>query len=166
MAKGVDLLSLAAQHVGEKYLLGAPVPKDNASWKGPWDCSEFVSWCIFQTSGRLYGCLYNDAGPAAAKAYTGAWGDDSRRLGAMISLLQAARTPGAAVLRYPQPAAHGHIVLSDGNGGAIEAKGRAFRGGRGVPAHRPRGTRGVLPGRWDPTAGAAAAAPRAPQPPE
>ncbi len=127
MAKGVDLLSLAGQHIGEKYVLGAPVPKDNASWKGPWDCSEFVSWCVFQASGRLYGCLYNDAGPAAAaKAYTGAWSDDSRRLGATVSLLQATRTPGAAVLRYPQPAAHGHIVLSDGNGGTIEAMGRAF----------------------------------------
>src|SRR5437899_2725286 len=31
------------------------------------------------------------------------------------------RTPGAAVLRSPQPGATGHIVISDGRGGTVEA---------------------------------------------
>jgi len=31
------------------------------------------------------------------------------------------RTPGAAVLRRPQPGAVGHIVISDGRGGTVEA---------------------------------------------
>ena len=140
MARGTDLLDVAGRHLGEKYVLGAPVPKDNPYWRGPWDGSEFVSWCVFQVSGRLYGCAQKDAGPAAtAKAYVGAWGDDSRRLGMVITVFQAARTPGAVVLRYPQNAANGHLALSDGNGGTIEAMGRSF----GV-------CRGFLDGRrWD-----------------
>lgn len=140
MPKGTDLLAVAGRHLGEKCVLGAPVPKDHPNWKGPWDCSEFVTWCVFQVSGRLYGCTQKDAGPpATARAYSGAWADDSRRLGMAISVLQAARTPGAAVLRYPQIAANGHVVLSDGNGGTIEAMGGAF----GV-------RRGFLDGRrWD-----------------
>ena len=31
------------------------------------------------------------------------------------------RTPGAAVLRSPQPGATGHIAISDGRGGTVEA---------------------------------------------
>ena len=37
----------------------------------------------------------------------------------------AAQTPGAIVLRYPQPALIGHIAFSDGRGGTLEAKGAA-----------------------------------------
>ena len=54
MPSGSDLLKKAATHVGEQYLLGVVVPKDNAQWKGPWDCAEFASWCVFQAAGRLY----------------------------------------------------------------------------------------------------------------
>jgi len=38
-----------------------------------------------------------------------------------ISIEQAMRTPGAAVLRSPQPGATGHIAISDGGGGTVEA---------------------------------------------
>jgi hypothetical protein len=48
-ATGQDVLKLAQRHVSEKYVLGVRVPKDNASWTGPWDCAEFASWLIFQT---------------------------------------------------------------------------------------------------------------------
>ena len=132
MAQGTELVALAAQHIGEKYVFGVLVPKDNGKWKGPWDCAEFVSWCVFQASGRLYGCGRDDLGPAAsADAYTGAWRDDSHRLGIVLSVPRAARTPGAAVLRYPQPGATGHIVFSDGKGGTIEAMGAAYGVRRG-----------------------------------
>ena len=59
--------------------------------------------------------------PASADAYTGYWARDAEGLGARISVEQAMRTPGAAVLRSPQPGAVGHIATSDGRGGTVEA---------------------------------------------
>src|SRR5438067_9889478 len=144
MATGSDLVAIASRHVGERYVFGVLVPKDNPSWKGPWDCADFVSWCVFQVSGRLYGCGNSDQGPAAsADAWTGAWRQDGGRLGVVVPLAQAARTAGAAVLRYPQPGANGHIVFSDGAGGTIEAMGAASGVRRGSLHHR-RWDTGVL----------------------
>jgi N-acetylmuramoyl-L-alanine amidase len=114
-----------------KYVLGALAPKNNSHWKGPWDCAEFVSWLVFQSAGRLYGCNKVDANPSAAEAFTGFWARDAKAMGRIISLEQAARTPGAAVLRMPKPGAIGHIVISDGKGGTVEAHSSA----RGVIAH-------------------------------
>jgi len=118
---GSAILQAALQHIGEKYVLGIQVPKDNPNWKGPWDCAEFVSWSVFQAAGILYGCDKDGGDPASADAYTGYWDRDSISLGRTISLDEAARTPGAAVLRFPQVGASGHIVLSDGAGGTVEA---------------------------------------------
>ncbi|WP_051978677.1 peptidoglycan-binding domain-containing protein [Edaphobacter aggregans] len=120
-ATGSALVTLARKHVGERYVLGALAPKDNGNWKGPWDCAEFFSWVVFQTSGILYGCNRDFGDPATADAYTGFCDRDARTLGEVISLDAAARTPGAAVLRVPQPGAIGHVVFSDGTGGTIEA---------------------------------------------
>jgi len=122
MAEGIDLVTLASRHIGERYVFGVVTPKDNPRWTGPWDCAELVSWCVFQASGRLYGCDNRDGSPPPwADAYTGAWQADSRRLGDVVSVERAARTAGAAVLRFPQPGATGHIVISDGKGGTVEA---------------------------------------------
>ncbi len=118
---GSDILRIAAKHIGEPYILGALAPKNNAKWKGPWDCAEFASWCVFQAAGILYGCEKNDADPAVADSYTGYWQRDADSLGKKISVEVAARTPGAAILRAPSPNAYGHIVFSDGKGGTIEA---------------------------------------------
>ncbi|WP_198419535.1 peptidoglycan-binding domain-containing protein [Geomonas oryzae] len=121
MATGNDIVNLASQHIGERYLLGTAVPKDNASWVGPWDCAEFASWCIYQVSQQLYGCENGECcPPSQADAYTGYWGRDVRCLGTEIPLQQAAATPGAFVLRNPGRKC-GHIVISDGTGGTIEA---------------------------------------------
>jgi murein L,D-transpeptidase YcbB/YkuD len=121
MAKGERLLQLARPHIGEKYVLGALAPKNNAKWAGPWDCAEFASWLVFQAAGTLYGCDSNSGDPAKADAWTGHWHRDAKKLGEVISLEQAARTPGAAVLRVPAAQAVGHLVISDGAGGTIEA---------------------------------------------
>ncbi len=128
---GVKLVRLARKHLGEKYVLGALAPKNNSQWKGPWDCAEFVSWLVFQSTGRLYGCNNDDGNPSAADAFTGFWARDARSLGKIISIEQAARTPGAAVLRIPKPGAIGHIAVSDGKGGTVEAHSSA----RGVITH-------------------------------
>ena len=120
-ATGQDVLQLAQRHVSEKYVLGVLVPKDNPLWTGPWDCAEFASWLIFQTAKILYGCDRDYGDPSTADAYTGYWERDAKTRGQIISIDQAARTPGAAVLRIPQPGATGHIVISDGLGGTVEA---------------------------------------------
>ena len=124
-ATGNDLVQLARQHLGEKYVLGANAPKDNANWKGPWDCAEFASWLIFQVAGSLYGCEDDGGNPSTADAYTGYWDRDAKRLGQIITLDAAASTPGAAVLRIPPPGSIGHVVISDGAGGTVEAHGSA-----------------------------------------
>jgi len=127
-ATGEMLVEIAGKHtnVGEKYRLGALVPKNDRDYHGPWDCSEFISWCVFQTTGILYGCEDNSRNPAKADAWTGYWERDARRLGRMISVQEAAGIPGAAILRFPPSTGVGHIVLSDGRGGTLEAKGTAF----------------------------------------
>jgi len=119
--RGRRILQLGRKHIGELYVLGSLVPKNNPQWKGPWDCAEFASWLVFQAAGVLYGCESNSADPGSADAFTGFWARDVERLGVRISLEQAARTPGAAILRNPQPGAVGHIVISDGRGGTVEA---------------------------------------------
>lgn len=118
---GDDLVKLAQKHVGERYVLGTLVPKDNWEWKGPWDCAEFASWLVYQVSEQLYGCDENSRSPSSADAYTGFWGRDVKIVGIRISVDQAARTRGAFVLRAPLRDAIGHIVVSDGEGGTIEA---------------------------------------------
>jgi hypothetical protein len=136
---GKQIVRLATKHVGEKYVLGALVPKDNARWKGPWDCAEFASWLTFQVAATLYGCRDDAGEPGVADAYTGFWARDAKARGIPISIEQAARTPGAAVLRIPQAGATGHIVISDGAGGTLEAHSTK----RGVIASRLAGRR------WD-----------------
>ena len=120
-ATGQAIVGLGRRHLGEPYILGALAPKDNARWKGPWDCAEFASWLAFQAAGVLYGCASNTGEPGGADAFTGFWARDVDRLGRAISVEEAARTPGAAVLRIPQPGAFGHIAISDGRGGTVEA---------------------------------------------
>ena len=120
MAKtGEDILRLARRHLGERYVFGALAPKNNPRWKGPWDCAELPSWLVYQVAGVLYGCGNNRGDPALADAYTGWWLRDSRALGRAIPVSEAARTPGAAVLRHS--GAGGHLVVSDGRGGTVEA---------------------------------------------
>lgn len=119
MATGKAMVQVALQHLGEPYELGALAPKNDPTWDGPWDCAEFVSWCLYQTAGILYGCCNNQGNPALADAYTGYWARDAQALGQTISVAQAAKIAGAAVLRVG--AKTGHIVISDGQGGTVEA---------------------------------------------
>jgi N-acetylmuramoyl-L-alanine amidase len=42
MATGAGMVERARQHIGERYV-NVLVPKNNADWKGPWDCAEFMS---------------------------------------------------------------------------------------------------------------------------
>lgn len=143
MGTGQQVLDLAAQHLGERYVLGAFAPKDNAAWKGPWDCAEFASWCLYQACGVLFGCDQLQR-PATADAYTGYWQRDAQRLHCATSIGDARSRPGAFLLRYPAPGQIGHIAISDGRGGTVEAHSTAT----GVIRSQVDGRRwdlGVLP---------------------
>ena len=143
MATGEQLLGLAARHVGEQYVFGARVPKDNPDWTGPWDCAEFASWCLFQASGELFGCDQNSVA-STADAFTGYWRRDARAARCSVPVAIARATPGAFLLRFPASALIGHIAVSDGEGGTVEAHSTATGVIRGHADGR-RWDVGVLP---------------------
>jgi len=146
MNHGEKMLRLAESRIGERYV-NVCVPKNNPDWHGPWDCAEFMSWLVYQAGGFLYGCIDNNGNPATVEAYTGAWQADSKRLGDRVSVAQAAATFGAILLRYPPaPGKMGHIAVSDGKGGTVEAMGRAFGVRRGKVTGRVWDTGVLVPG--------------------
>lgn len=120
---GADLLALGRKHIGERYVLGVQVPKDAADYRGPWDCAEFASWLVFQVSGKLFGCVDDNAKPSIANAFSGSWGTDAKSLGKIITIQEAAGIPGSFAVRIPEEAGIkiGHVVVSDGSGGTVEA---------------------------------------------
>lgn len=121
---GDDIVVLGDKHVGEPYVLGSRVPKDDANYKGPWDCAEFVSWLYYQTFGILYGCANNHGNPHSGDAYSDYWCRDANTLGQIITIEEAKSTPGAVILRLGRSGEISHIVVSDGSGGTVEAHGR------------------------------------------
>jgi len=146
MAVGRDLVVLARRHVGERYD-NVLVPKNHRGWKGPWDCAEFTSWCVFQVAGFLYGCTDDAGDPATTEAYTGAWQHDAKTRGRMVPVAEAAVTAGAVVLRYPPAPGHmGHIAFCDGSGGTVEAHSRTRGVIRDVVAGRRWDTGVLVPG--------------------
>jgi N-acetylmuramoyl-L-alanine amidase len=135
MLTGHEVLKLARTRIGQDYV-NVCVPKNNTNWQGPWDCAEFVSWLVYQVGGFLYGCTNNGGNPATTEAYTGTWKRDSQKIGIRIDWQVAIATEGAMLLRYPPTeGAMGHIAVSDGKGGTVEAKGKQF----GVCADRSSG---------------------------
>ncbi|HEX6142395.1 MAG TPA: peptidoglycan-binding domain-containing protein [Geminicoccaceae bacterium] len=108
------------------------------SWRGPWDCAEFASWCVFQATGVLYG-VEPRQDPILADAFTGFWGDQALEDQAAIAVEDAARIVGACLLRLPASQRVGHIVISDGEGGTVEAHSSTT----GVIRHR------ISNRRWD-----------------
>ncbi|TKC03108.1 peptidoglycan-binding domain-containing protein [Pedobacter cryotolerans] len=118
---GQEILNLAKTKVGQKYVHGIVVPKNKQNYNGAWDCAEFTSYIIYQVSNKLYGCYNNGGNPAVADAYTGYWARDSNEYGKIITVDEAARIAGAIILRAPLKRKTGHIVVSDGKGGTVEA---------------------------------------------
>ncbi|CAN5609628.1 hypothetical protein BH11ARM2_BH11ARM2_19690 [soil metagenome] len=126
MATGAELFAKGRTRIGQRYE-NVLVPKNAANYQGPWDCAEFVSWCVYQVSGRLYGCINDNANPATVEAYTGAWWTDAHTIGHIVSLSEGINTVGALLLRKPpSPGAMGHIGISDGQGHTVEARGHAY----------------------------------------
>jgi hypothetical protein len=143
MATGEDLVSLAAQHIGEQYVRRVLVPKDNAKWKGPWECAEFASWCLYQVSNKLFGCDSRQK-PSTAKADTKSWYSQAKAASSTSTIVVAKSTPGAFLLRLSTAQLDGHIAISDGTGHTIEAHSTATGVIRGAVDGR-RWDMGVLP---------------------
>ena len=124
MVTGAQLLALAETRIGEKYV-NVQVPKDNRNWHGPWDCAEFASWLVYQATGKLYGCINNTGDPALADAYSGAWVRDALDgLLGKTTQREANSIAGAVLIRTPPaPGKMGHIAITDGRGGTVEAAG-------------------------------------------
>ncbi|MFJ3052559.1 peptidoglycan-binding protein [Pseudomonas nitroreducens] len=124
MASGQDLYDLAETKKGQKYV-NLLVPKDNPNWNGPWDCAEFVSWVVYQKTGKLYGCVNNKGNPATTEAYSGAWVTDAKN-GTLLPSDErdAMVTSGVILIRKPpMPGAMGHVAISNGAGKTMEAAG-------------------------------------------
>ncbi len=142
MATGTAMVELARQHIGEDYEF-VLVPKNNANWRGPWDCAELMSWLVFQEAEKLYGCVDNNANPATVEAFSGAWKSDSANLGRKIPANKAAAIAGAFLLRFPRIGSMGHVAISDGQAGTVEAKSHSV-GVVADTARRRRWDTGVL----------------------
>jgi len=136
MITGNDLLRLAETRIGQKYA-NVLVPKDNPNWSGPWDCAEFASWVVFQKVRKLYGCTDNQSKAAVADAYSGAWARDAENGTLPVTDRAAANSCAGVILirRPPLSGTMGHIAISDGKGGTVEAAGT----GLGVKRARVEG---------------------------
>lgn len=122
---GQDLVDKAQTQLGQPYVFGVIVPKDDADYKGAFDCAELVSWAVYQVTGKLYGCdSDNNPHPATTDAGTPYWTRDvNNGKVKAISISEARVTAGAIILREAGDGLDGHIVISRGDGTTIEAKG-------------------------------------------
>ena len=121
MTTGNDLVKMANRHLNETYILGAFAPKNNPNWKGPWDCAEFASWLVFQTTGLVIGCTNNNDNPTRADAFSGTWARDAAASQRSVSIGQARATTGAVLIRKPAPGGIGHVAISQGDVTTVEA---------------------------------------------
>jgi putative peptidoglycan binding protein len=117
---GNDILAKAKSRLGDAYVFGALTPV-GAPDPRVFDCSKLASWAVYQAAKLIYGAD-NDAGnPLEVYGGTIYWHRDARSAGNIISLEKAAATAGAAILRLASDSMYGHIVISDGRGGTVEA---------------------------------------------
>lgn len=123
---GQDVVDVGLTRVGQQYILGARVPLDNPNWKGPWDCAEFTSWCVYQAYGQIFGAG-NPARMDKAEPYSGYWYSEAKAKGRIIAWQDALKIPGAALIRAPAAGRIGHVAFSMGdNDHTLEARGAAF----------------------------------------
>lgn len=121
MARGKDIIEEALKHIGEEYVLGADVPFDDPTYKGPWDCAEFCSWVVYQVSGIIIGCVDNNKPIKKLEPYSNGWYNDGMASANKIPYHEAVNTPGAVLVRKPSNERCGHVAFSQGNGKTIEA---------------------------------------------
>lgn len=116
---GDQIFLKALPHIHEPYDFKIRVPKHDPEWKGPWDCAELVSWVLYQLTGSYYGCRLLKSGKL--DAFTGSFQEYAEKYGYIISVKDAVWITGALLLRKPINKKWGHIGISDGMGGVLEA---------------------------------------------
>jgi hypothetical protein len=123
--------------LGQKYDLHEQAPLWNSGWNGPWNCSSFLAWGLWQTGdSHSLGCRpYSPPGHHATFptwwklgriwAWTEWFYEDLEDCAEPISETTAARTPGAIALYRPCESYDnvGHIAVSLGGNRIIEAHG-------------------------------------------
>lgn len=144
MRPAADLVDLLRQQVGKRYELGVSVDLTDPD-PPVFDCAELLSWGVYQLTRQLVGCLDDTAPIARAEPYSGSWAAlATRRTDLRIAPEVAANTPGAVLVRAPSTTGGiGHVALSTGAGGTVEA----YDSSRGVitsSAFRRRWTHGVM----------------------
>jgi peptidoglycan hydrolase-like protein with peptidoglycan-binding domain len=124
MFKGEDIVAVADDHVGERYVLGSIAPLANPNWKGPWDCAEFASWCAYQAYGVIFAVHPPD--PRNGESYSGWWYDDAIAQKRDLAVAEALGTLGVVLVRRPRTTGGrkriGHVAISLGDNRTIEAK--------------------------------------------
>jgi len=118
--KGEDVLIRARAHLGQAYALGAVAELDNPDYAGPWDCADFVTWCVWQAYGVLCGVT------SAGHPFSGAWITYAEQAEQAFTPDDALHRPGAILIRRPGAGLSGHVAFSDGCGGTVEARGRRY----------------------------------------
>lgn len=141
---GRAVVELAATKIGQSYVLGALAPKDR-EWDGPWDCAELASWVHARLVGRVAGGRWFGAN-RDGDAYSGFWCDDARDFGVIVPPQDAMRIPGAVLLRRKREGRVGHVAISDGTGGTIEAHSTRRGVIRGTAAGRRWDSAVLVPG--------------------
>jgi hypothetical protein len=111
-----DLVRVLLPHAGEQYHLGSLVPKEDAAYRGPWDCAEFVAWGIYQVTRQYVGCRGR-----RHDAWTGYFAEDLPRFATSIPENEAVELIGAIALRPRTAQRIGHIAICRGAGRTIEA---------------------------------------------
>ena len=91
------------------------------------------------------------------------WRDQAKKIGKIVPIESARRIPGAFLLRVPRRGKIGHVVVSDGFGGTIEAMGQAYGVRRGHISNRVWDLGILIP--WISYPGAVAELPPEPVPP-
>lgn len=137
--EGREIVKLANQFKGGGYELGALPFRINANYltefrdgkdpfdpkriKGKTDCAEFVTTVLFGKTKKLYGANNNEEKELKkVDAWTNFFKRDyDNSLFDKITPSEAAKIPGAIVLRYTKNSRIGHIVISEGTGTTIEA---------------------------------------------
>lgn len=134
---GQDVIDVGSRHVGETYVLGARVPLNNPTWRGPWDCAEFASWCAYQCYGVIFGAGRVST-VARADPYSGYWHAEARQRGTVIPWQDALSIAGAVLIRAPSQGPIGHVAFAVGDGeSTLEARGAAY----GVGIFKKAGSR-------------------------
>lgn len=144
MFEGKDIVDIALQKRGQRYVLGARVHIPNLNWSGPWDCAEFVSWACYHAYKTVIAVRPPDV--RTGESYSGWWYEDAKKYGSTIPVSEAIGTNGAILIRKPGDFGTkiGHVAISIGDNSTIEANSAAIGVDRMTGANSRNWTCGFL----------------------